>query len=95
MNPRPKNLPRLWCALQGLLPLESCLAAQRGELAWPPEPDARNRRSVTGNNEAGTKAQSTSRHLADAGPMQMNHEWTRKDTNEKQAETPGGEPPKR
>jgi hypothetical protein len=35
---KPKNLPRLWCALQGLLPLESCLAAQRGELAWPPEP---------------------------------------------------------
>jgi hypothetical protein len=35
MSPRPKRLPRLWCALQGLLPLESCLAAQRGELAWP------------------------------------------------------------
>lgn len=40
MTPRPKRLPRLWCALQGLLPLESCLAAQRGELAWPAtEPD--------------------------------------------------------
>jgi hypothetical protein len=35
---KPKNLPRLWCALQGLLPLEACLAAQRGELAWPHEP---------------------------------------------------------
>lgn len=35
MNPRPKRVPRLWCALQGLLPLESCLDAQRGELAWP------------------------------------------------------------
>jgi hypothetical protein len=35
MIPRPKRLPRLWCALQGLLPLESCLAAQRAELAWP------------------------------------------------------------
>jgi hypothetical protein len=35
---KPKHLPRLWCALQGLLPLDACLAAQRGELAWPPEP---------------------------------------------------------
>lgn len=37
MKSRAKHLPRLWCALQGLLPLEACLAAQRGELAWPPE----------------------------------------------------------
>lgn len=40
---KSKHLPRLWCALQGLLPLEACLAAQRAELAWPPEaapPDA-------------------------------------------------------
>lgn len=37
MKSRPKHLPRLWCALQGLLPLEACLAAQRGELAWPAE----------------------------------------------------------
>lgn len=36
---KPKQLPRLWCAMQGLLPLESCLAAQRAELAWPPEAD--------------------------------------------------------
>ena len=35
MNPRPKRLPRLWCALQGLLPLEECLVAQHAELAWP------------------------------------------------------------
>jgi len=35
VNRRVKKLPRLWCALQGLLPLEACLAAQRGELAWP------------------------------------------------------------
>lgn len=35
---KPKHLPRLWCALQGLLPFEACVAAQRGELAWPPEP---------------------------------------------------------
>lgn len=35
MSTRPKRLPRLWCALQGLLPLESCLVAQRGELGWP------------------------------------------------------------
>ncbi len=35
---KPKRLPRLWCALQGLLPLNACLAAQRGELAWPAEP---------------------------------------------------------
>jgi hypothetical protein len=34
---RAKKLPRLWCALQGLLPLEQCLAAQEGELAWPRE----------------------------------------------------------
>lgn len=34
---RPKRLPRLWCALQGLLPLEDCLIAQAGELAWPRE----------------------------------------------------------
>lgn len=34
-----KHLPRLWCAVQGLLPLEACLAVQRGELAWPPEPE--------------------------------------------------------
>jgi hypothetical protein len=38
MKARAKRLPRLWCAMQGLLPLEACLAAQRGELAWPPEP---------------------------------------------------------
>lgn len=34
---KKKRLPRLWCALQGLLPVEACLVAQRGELAWPPE----------------------------------------------------------
>jgi hypothetical protein len=34
MKARAKRLPRLWCALQGLLPLEACLAAQRAELAW-------------------------------------------------------------
>lgn len=32
---KPKRLPRLWCALQGLLPLEECVAAQVAELAWP------------------------------------------------------------
>jgi hypothetical protein len=37
MKARVKRLPRLWCALQGLLPLKACLAAQRGELAWPQE----------------------------------------------------------
>ena len=35
---KSKRLPRLWCALQGLLPVDACLAAQRGELAWPVEP---------------------------------------------------------
>ncbi|MBI4623719.1 MAG: hypothetical protein HY736_10955 [Verrucomicrobia bacterium] len=35
---RPKRLPRLWCALQGLLPLEACVAAQRAKLAGRPEP---------------------------------------------------------
>ena len=34
MNPRPKRLPRLWCALQGLLPLEECIASQHAKLAW-------------------------------------------------------------
>lgn len=34
---KPKRLPRLWCALQGLLPLDACEAAQRAELAWPRE----------------------------------------------------------
>jgi hypothetical protein len=33
MSPRVKRLPRLWCAMQGLLPLEAGLAAQPGELA--------------------------------------------------------------
>lgn len=35
MKTRAKRLPRLWCALQGLLPLEGGLVAQRGALAWP------------------------------------------------------------
>ena len=37
MNVRPKRVPRLWCALQGLLPLDPCLGAQRAELVWPPD----------------------------------------------------------
>lgn len=37
MKTRAKHLPRLWCALQGLLPFDACVAAQRGELAWPAE----------------------------------------------------------
>jgi hypothetical protein len=40
MSPQVKRLPRLWCAMQGLLPLEACLAAQRGELAWTAEAGA-------------------------------------------------------
>ena len=40
MNVRVKRVPRLWCALQGLLPLEACLDAQRAELALPPERDS-------------------------------------------------------
>jgi hypothetical protein len=39
MNALPKRVPRLWCALQGLLPLDACLVAQRAELAWPREPE--------------------------------------------------------
>ena len=35
---RPKRLPRLWCALQGLLPLEAGVAARGATLARPPEP---------------------------------------------------------
>lgn len=34
MNPRPKRLPRLWCALQGLLPWESGASATRPGPAW-------------------------------------------------------------
>lgn len=37
---RPKRLPRLWCALQGLLPLKDCLLVQAGELAWPREAES-------------------------------------------------------
>ena len=33
---KPKRLPRLWCAMQGLLPFSVGLPAQRAELAWPP-----------------------------------------------------------
>lgn len=47
---KPKRLPRLWCAMQGLLPLESCLAAQRAELAWP-RPLAIAVRRVTGERK--------------------------------------------
>lgn len=32
---KPKRLPRLWCALQGLLPLQACRVAELGELGWP------------------------------------------------------------
>ena len=35
---KPKHLPRLWCALQGLLPLETRPVAPRGELAAPASP---------------------------------------------------------
>jgi hypothetical protein len=38
MSARAKRLPRLWCAMQGLLPLELCVRAQRSEFAWPVEP---------------------------------------------------------
>ena len=44
MNTRAKRVPRLWCALQGLLPLDACLAAQRAELALPPESEGSGRR---------------------------------------------------
>ena len=59
MSSQPKRLPRLWCALQGLLPLESCRAAEQAELAWPPEPamkeakaliDEKPRKHVAGNS---------------------------------------------
>ena len=32
---KAKRLPRLWCAMQGLLPIEACQWVQMGELAWP------------------------------------------------------------
>lgn len=34
MIPRPKRLPRLWCALQGLLPWEAGPCASRLGPAW-------------------------------------------------------------
>ncbi len=37
MRTRVKRLPRLWCALQGLLPLEEGRAAPRREVAWAAE----------------------------------------------------------
>lgn len=46
MRTRVKRLPRLWCALQGMLPLEACWAAQRGELAWSVEAEAEALHSV-------------------------------------------------
>ena len=33
MSPRVKRLPRLWCAMQGLLPLDACSASAREALA--------------------------------------------------------------
>ena len=51
MKARVKRLPRLWCALQGLLPLEACLAAQHGELAWPVEEAARKTEGREGTTE--------------------------------------------
>jgi hypothetical protein len=38
MNIRPKRIPRLWCARQGLLPLDAPLADRGTEKASPPEP---------------------------------------------------------
>ena len=64
MNARAKRVPRLWCALQGLLPLDACLAAQRAELALPPETDpvaagvpARQGRSLPTTDDAPSKRQ--------------------------------------
>ncbi len=59
MNPRAKRVPRLWCALQGLLPLEACLDAQRAELALPPEsaaPDEESERRVKPRNRVAANA---------------------------------------
>ena len=59
MNVRAKRVPRLWCALQGLLPLDACLAAQRAELALPPEPDPmpRSTNLTTSRNRVAADAQ--------------------------------------
>lgn len=40
MRPRAKRLPRLWCAMQGLLPRDACWAASREELALAAEQPA-------------------------------------------------------
>ena len=63
---RAKRLPRLWCALQGLLPLEACLVAQRGELAWPGEPVVPAgglRRSAVGKRLSSCRSEKNTRDL--------------------------------
>jgi hypothetical protein len=60
MNSRAKRVPRLWCALQGLLPLEACLDAQRAELALPPEsgsPDEESEWQVKPRNRVAANAE--------------------------------------
>ena len=64
MSTQPKRLPRLWCALQGLLPLDACRAAERAELAWPREPATSGKRAVM--------AQKTRNHVAvNSGSMNV------------------------
>ena len=62
---KPKKLPRLWCALQGLLPLEACLAAQQAELAWPAShhaAEAKSQRAVRhGDQKKGARAKPSSK----------------------------------
>lgn len=70
---KPKKLPRLWCALQGLLPFDACLAAQRGELGWPPEaepaPPARTPRGAAGEMRNGIAGKQASVNVRARAPV--------------------------
>ena len=68
MMPRAKRIPRLWCALQGLLPLDDCLAAQRAELAWPRE-SAADPEHFPANGRKGIAAGADPANVRRRGPL--------------------------
>jgi hypothetical protein len=69
MNLRPKRVPRLWCAMQGLLPLDSCLAAERAELAWPSDSLARESPAMPQKKRNRIAASAESLKLQRRGPL--------------------------
>lgn len=68
---KPKRLPRLWCAMQGLLPLDACLAVQEAELAWP-------RAEVVGIAATGASAPPPARVSGDDAAAANSHCRTRR-----------------